>query len=95
MGSLKVEPADLQMVATTCDDWAVELRSVHAPSLSGDSYQSSSAAVGLLHEGIAAARDVLARRMQHTAEKLHAASADYAKTEERSAAIIGELPTAL
>jgi hypothetical protein len=95
MGLLKVDPADLQMVAATCDGRAGELRTARSPCAGGEWYQATSAAVGSVHEGIAAARDVLVGRMQSTAEKLLAASVGFSGTEGMSAAKIDELPMAL
>ena len=95
MGLLKVDPAGLLIVAANCHERAVELGAVHLPCSTGASYQATSAAVESVHESIAVARAVLARRMQSSAETLLDASVGYGATEELSVAKIDQLPTAL
>ena len=92
---MTVDLDGLQVVAARCGERAVDVGAVRPVTSTGESFQATSAAVRLVHESIAVATEVLARRMQFTADKLLAACGSYAQTEDLSAACIHKIATTL
>ena len=91
MGSLKVDPADLQALAVRHGEWSAEIGTGASIAAAGPPFQATSAAVEAVDDAIGLARRVLAQRLQATADKLFRAGIDHSCTEEQSAARIHEL----
>jgi hypothetical protein len=92
---LGVDTVGLRMLAAHCRSWAAELGMASAPDSSGMPCQATSAAVSAVHAGVGTAGRALASRMESAAANLIAAGVDYFGTDQRSAAHIHNLATAL
>ena len=86
MGLLGVDTIGLRMLAAHCQSWAAEIEATNQPGSAGLSCQATSTAVAAVHADVVAAAQSLAGRMQSTAAKLNAASAQYTLNDEDSAA---------
>lgn len=85
----------LQVLAATCECWAVDIGTTRTPAGPASSYQATSAAIGVVHNGINMAGGLLAQRMRSTAADLLDASRNYSGAEDNSVSEIRDVTTSL
>ncbi len=81
---LAVDSVGLLTLAATCEDLAVDIIRPPIAACPTSSYQATSAAVSVVHNGVATTSLLLARRMQFTSALLRDASKHYSATEMNS-----------
>jgi len=85
MKTLKVCGEGLQVQAAHCGETSARLASPVPTPMSGVPSQATSAAVGGAYAALAGTADILAVRVQNTADKLATAAVRYVRSDEDAA----------
>jgi hypothetical protein len=93
VGLIQIDAAGLRALAAHCEQQAVQVGVVSAPSTAGGSFQPSALAVHAAHTEVAATGMRLAARMTSTAAAATAAAQSYVVSDTNNAADISAVGT--
>ncbi len=88
---MNVDPVALRTLAATCQGWSAQVAATSAPGSLAVASQATAAVVAAVHADMRLASATFSARMQSTATKLVASSAEYSSNEEASASRLTNL----
>jgi len=91
MGSLRIEPAGLQSLATACDSWSTGVAVPGPTAARGSAFQASAGAVCAIDTESGLAGKTLSERMTAFSTHLMSAAAGYGHHESAAAVALGDM----